>query len=109
VEAADTSRTGEGAAAVSGYGIERRIQAAMLVGATRGRDVESVGPFTATFARGSDHPALSYAIPDERAEPLPGFDVAARPAVSSCSHENARADSPRAQASARRRRPAPPR
>jgi ribosomal protein S18 acetylase RimI-like enzyme len=49
--------------------IERRIQAALLDGASRWREVERVGPFTATFARGSSHPSLNYAVPDEGAEP----------------------------------------
>jgi GNAT superfamily N-acetyltransferase len=40
------------------------------------RDVERVGPFLAGFDRDSDHPYLSYAIPDDGAQPTAG-DVAA--------------------------------
>jgi GNAT superfamily N-acetyltransferase len=39
------------------------------------RDVEQIGPFLASFDRTSKHPMLSYAIPDEGAEPGAG-DVA---------------------------------
>ncbi len=60
-------RAGEGADPVSA--LEWRIQAAMRAGASRRRDVERVRPFTATFAVGSDHPFLNYAIPDDAAEP----------------------------------------
>jgi ribosomal protein S18 acetylase RimI-like enzyme len=56
--------------------LERRIQAAMLAGAARWRDVECVGPFTATFARGSPHPFLNYAVPQEAGEPS-GNDIEA--------------------------------
>jgi len=56
-----------GADPVSALG--RRVQSAMLAAAVRWRDVERVGPFTATFARGSGHPAFNYAVPDEGAEP----------------------------------------
>jgi GNAT superfamily N-acetyltransferase len=40
------------------------------------RDTERVGPFLAGFDRDSDHPYLSYAIPDDGAEPT-AADVAA--------------------------------
>jgi hypothetical protein len=40
------------------------------------RDVERAGPFTATFDRHTDSPFLSYAFPDDGAEPTP-HDVAA--------------------------------
>lgn len=43
---------------------------------TGSRDTEQVGPFLAGFDRDSDHPYLSYAIPDDGAEPTPD-DVAA--------------------------------
>jgi hypothetical protein len=41
----------------------------MRMSAARDRDVERIGPFTATFSRHSDNPFLNYAIPDEAAEP----------------------------------------
>jgi GNAT superfamily N-acetyltransferase len=41
----------------------------MVATATAARDVERVGPFTATFARGIANPFLSFAIPDVNAEP----------------------------------------
>jgi ribosomal protein S18 acetylase RimI-like enzyme len=56
--------------------LERRIQAAMLASAVQFRDVARIGPFTATFARESANPFLSYAIPDENAVPS-ADDVAA--------------------------------
>ena len=40
------------------------------------RDTEQIGPFLAGFDRDSDHPYLSYAIPDDGAEPS-ADDVAA--------------------------------
>ncbi|HVS85377.1 MAG TPA: GNAT family N-acetyltransferase [Gaiellaceae bacterium] len=54
----------------------RRVQRAMLDSAAQFRDVERVGPFSATFARSSDHPAFNYAVPDEAAQPS-AADVAA--------------------------------
>lgn len=51
--------------------LERRIQAAARAAASRSREAERVGPFTATFSTGSANPFLSYAIPDEGAEPTP--------------------------------------
>jgi GNAT superfamily N-acetyltransferase len=37
--------------------------------AVTSRELERIGPFLASFDRTSDHPFLSYAIPDEGAEP----------------------------------------
>ena len=54
----------------------RSIQQYLRSTAARDRDVERVGPFLATFDRSTDHPFLSYAVPDEDAEPSPA-DVAA--------------------------------
>lgn len=39
--------------------------------AGRGRDIERIGPFLATFTRSSENPFLNYAIPDENAAPSP--------------------------------------
>lgn len=44
------------------------------------RDTERVGPFLAGFDRDSDHPYLSYAIPDDGAEPTPEEVAALRAA-----------------------------
>ena len=49
--------------------VETRIQATMRTAAVRGRDVERIGPFTATFNTAGANPFLSYAIPDEAAKP----------------------------------------
>ncbi|HEX8104908.1 MAG TPA: GNAT family N-acetyltransferase [Solirubrobacteraceae bacterium] len=49
--------------------IERRIQASIRTTAARGRDVERVGPFLATFDPHDDLKYLSYAIPDDGARP----------------------------------------
>lgn len=49
--------------------METAIQRYLRASAARGRDVERIGPFTATFDRGSEHPYLSYAIPDDGARP----------------------------------------
>ena len=51
--------------------LEARIQTAILSAAARGRDLERIGPFTATFNATNANPFLSYAIPDEAAEPWP--------------------------------------
>jgi len=40
------------------------------------RDVERVGPFLASFAKGSSNPFFNYAIPDDGAEPGPAEVVA---------------------------------
>src|SRR5947209_8402018 len=49
--------------------IEEEIQSYMLLAASRGRDTEQVGPFLATFSRHTDLIFLSYAVPDNYAEP----------------------------------------
>ena len=49
--------------------MELEIQRYLRTTAARGRDVERIGPFLATFDRGTDHPYLSYAIPDDGARP----------------------------------------
>lgn len=46
-----------------------RIQAYLRVAAPRGRDHARIGPFLATFNRGSDNPYLNYAIPDDGVAP----------------------------------------
>lgn len=46
-----------------------RIQAYIRTNATRGRDVERIGPFLATFSPRTANPYLNYAIPDADAEP----------------------------------------
>jgi ribosomal protein S18 acetylase RimI-like enzyme len=46
-----------------------RIQAAIREQAPRGREVERIGPFLATFTRDTDNPFLNYAIPDDGASP----------------------------------------
>ncbi len=56
--------------------MDAAIQQYIRTTATRDRDVERVGPFVATFDRTTDHPFLSYAIPDDGAEPT-ADDVAA--------------------------------
>ncbi len=55
---------------------ERRVQEAMRSAASAFRETERIGPFTATFARESANPYLSYAIPDAGAQPS-AADVAA--------------------------------
>jgi GNAT superfamily N-acetyltransferase len=52
--------------------VELDIQRYLRTTAARGRDVERIGPFLATFDPGTDHPYLSYAIPDDGARPEPG-------------------------------------
>jgi ribosomal protein S18 acetylase RimI-like enzyme len=47
----------------------QRIHAYLRVAAPRGRDVERIGPFLATFNRDTDNPYLNYAIPDNGARP----------------------------------------
>ncbi len=54
----------------SGAGaLDRRLQAYVRQVAVRGREVERVGPFTATFDPRSDNAYLSYAFPDADAVP----------------------------------------
>jgi GNAT superfamily N-acetyltransferase len=55
---------------------DTRVQAYLRSSASHGRTTERVGPFLATFHPTSRHPFLSYAIPDDGAEPSAG-DVAA--------------------------------
>jgi N-acetylglutamate synthase-like GNAT family acetyltransferase len=45
------------------------IQAYIRKSASRDRIVERIGPFLATISPGTDHPYLSYAIPDDGADP----------------------------------------
>jgi ribosomal protein S18 acetylase RimI-like enzyme len=45
------------------------IQTYVRKTAPRGRETEQVGPFLATYSRGTDHPMLNYAIPDDGAKP----------------------------------------
>lgn len=52
--------------------LARRIQDSIRADACRGRDVEQIGPFVATFHRDDSNPFLNYAIPDESARPAPG-------------------------------------
>jgi len=59
-----------------GTALEHHIQSYLRATASRVRDTERIGPFLATFDRTSDHPFLSYAIPDDGAEPT-ADDVAA--------------------------------
>ncbi|HEX4690994.1 MAG TPA: GNAT family N-acetyltransferase [Solirubrobacteraceae bacterium] len=56
--------------------MDAAIQQYLRSTVVRDRDVERIGPFLATFDRTTDHPFLSYAIPDDGAEPSAG-DVAA--------------------------------
>jgi GNAT superfamily N-acetyltransferase len=49
--------------------VDAAIQQYLRSAATRDRDVERIGPFLATFDRTTSHPFLSYAIPDDGAEP----------------------------------------
>jgi predicted N-acetyltransferase YhbS len=56
--------------------LDHQLQQSVRLTTARDRDVERVGPFVATFDPHTDHPYLSYAIPDDGARPQPG-DVAA--------------------------------
>jgi GNAT superfamily N-acetyltransferase len=56
--------------------VDARIQSYLRSSVGGRRDVERVGPFLATFAPDSEDPFLSYAIPDDGAEPT-AADVAA--------------------------------
>jgi ribosomal protein S18 acetylase RimI-like enzyme len=49
--------------------LELRIQHAIRRDAERGREVERVGPFVATFTPGTANPYLNYAIPEAGASP----------------------------------------
>jgi GNAT superfamily N-acetyltransferase len=55
------------------FTIQRYLRSVVSAGS---RETERVGPFLAGFDRHSDHPYLSYAIPDDGAEPT-AADVAA--------------------------------
>lgn len=48
-----------------------RIQHYIRTNASRGRDLERVGPFLATFSPHTANPYLNYAIPDADARPTP--------------------------------------
>lgn len=56
--------------------LDQQLQQYVRTVATRDRDVERVGPFTATFDPHSTNPYLSYAFPDDDARPT-AQDVAA--------------------------------
>jgi ribosomal protein S18 acetylase RimI-like enzyme len=56
--------------------LDTQLQQYVRVVTARDRDVERVGPFQATFSPHTSSPFLSYAIPDDGAEPRPA-DVAA--------------------------------
>jgi len=56
--------------------VSARIQAYLRTAAARDRDVERIGPFTATFTRHSRNLYINYAIPDDGASPT-ADDVAA--------------------------------
>jgi len=49
--------------------VDLQLQQYLRSTASLGRDVERVGPFVATFDRGTDNPYLNYAIPDDDARP----------------------------------------
>jgi len=49
--------------------LDANIQQYLRAVTTRGRDIERIGPFQATFSRSSTNPFLNYAIPDIDAEP----------------------------------------
>jgi GNAT superfamily N-acetyltransferase len=55
---------------------DQQLQKYLRAAAARGRDVEQIGPFLATFDRQTDHRYLNYAIPEDGAQPTTG-DVAA--------------------------------
>ena len=56
--------------------MQQPLQAYVRATAAKGRETERHGPFLATFSRGTSHPFLNYAIPDDGASPTPA-DVAA--------------------------------
>ncbi len=53
------------------YSVESRIQAYLRAAGSRRRETLQIGPFLATFTSHSDNPYLSYAMPDDSAEPTP--------------------------------------
>lgn len=56
--------------------MDHQLQQYVRHAASRGRDTERIGPFLATFDPHNDNPYLSYAMPDDGAQPT-GADVAA--------------------------------
>jgi GNAT superfamily N-acetyltransferase len=58
------------------HALDQQLQQYVRVVTARDRDVERVGPFQATFDPHSASPYLSYAVPDDGAEPT-AADVAA--------------------------------
>lgn len=66
---ADHRPGGEGESETAVSVLEARIQTAIRAAASHGRDIERIGPFTATFDPTNANPFLNYAIPDEAAEP----------------------------------------
>jgi len=61
---------------VAELAVDAAIQRYVRIAAVRGREVEQIGPFLATFNVDSRSPYRSYAIPDDGAEPTVA-DVAA--------------------------------
>lgn len=51
--------------------MDARIQTYLRAAASRRPDAERVGPFLAAFDPYSDDPYRNYAVPDDKAEPLP--------------------------------------
>ncbi|MDQ2745203.1 MAG: GNAT family N-acetyltransferase [Chloroflexota bacterium] len=49
--------------------LDANIQQYLRAVTARGRDIERIGPFQATFSRSSTNPFLNYAIPDDEAAP----------------------------------------
>jgi GNAT superfamily N-acetyltransferase len=95
--------------ATSAASTAARIQNYIRINASRGRDLERVGPFLATFSPHTDNPYLNYAIPDADARPtaadahslasaferrarkprlefLPGLAPAVEPALAACGY-----------------------
>ena len=58
-------------AALRSLELARLIQDSIRADAGRGRDVERIGTFIATFHRDDPNPFLNYAIPEENARPAP--------------------------------------
>jgi GNAT superfamily N-acetyltransferase len=59
----------KGSPEVSSANVAARIQNYIRTNASRGRDLERVGPFLATFSPHTANPYLNYAIPDAGAQP----------------------------------------
>jgi hypothetical protein len=49
--------------------LDQQLQQYLRRAAPHGRDTAQIGPFLATFHQHSDHPYLSYAIPEDGARP----------------------------------------